>query len=337
MFTECLILSPHVFTDIDGAPIYQEWCKTCSKLSGCLLERSNVSDEEFIQQILMVFEVLRKYITKKFLIKSLMLSLQEHNLDEDLVKMGLGLGMYMEKLKPFSNSNMTLLDAWFYSIVFSIFEGEYPNIKTLSNPNKTPRQALKNCAFNKTDENCLLVENISKEIGMKNNEMWQNLYPDLFDDLIPLCSYATNDEKLYKCTAFKKSKTKLQQGHCFTFNESNFTPELGHTQGLNFVVNFDYPGTNFELGQPSTIILHEPGMVPDITNIKGKNFEVFPGNHVRLRISTTILDSTEHFDDMSFISRHCHTNVEYGEVNCLVEKMVQRGINLNNHFNLVTL
>ena len=151
----------------------------------------------------------------------------------------------------------------------------------------------------------------------------------------------TNDDGhgwgLRKCTEFKKSMTRISERPCFTFNESTFTPELGHTQGLNFLVNFDYPGTNFDLNQPSTIILHEPGMDPDITNIKGKNFEVFPGNRVRLRISTTILDSTEHFNTMSIRSRQCHTHVGYGEVNCLVEKMVQRGINLNNHFNLVTL
>ena len=97
-------------------------------------------------------------------------------------------------------------------------------------------------------------------------------------------------------------------------------PELGTTQGLNFLVNYDYPGTPFEKSQPAAIILHEQGTSPDIKNIKGENFFVNPGSLMNLRISTTILESTEDFDAMPFEDRLCSKNC--GEIDCINEKLI---------------
>ena len=151
-----------------------------------------------------------------------------------------------------------------------------------------------------------------------------------YNDFIPLCSFAENHSMLKNCTVFKKTTTKIQQHPCFTFNDSSFTPQLGLTRGLNFLVNYDYPGTNNELSKPITIILHEPGLDPDVRNINGKNFKVNPGSIVNLRVSTTILDTTQDFDSMNFEKRNCTSDRRHGEINCINEKIAESAISKCN-------
>ena len=64
---------------------------------------------------------------------------------------------------------------------------------------------------------------------------------------------------------------------CFTFNESSFDHRVGLTQGVNLLVNYDYPGIKSHIDEPVTITLHEPNQKPDIMNIMGKNFRVASG------------------------------------------------------------
>ena len=83
----------------------------------------------------------------------------------------------------------------------------------------------------------------------------------------------------------------MENGKCFTFNESSFDHTLGQTQGLNFVFNYDFPGTSSDLSKPITIMLHKPNQKPDIKNIMGMNFRAAPGHMIDLKISATVIDS----------------------------------------------
>ena len=156
---------------------------------------------------------------------------------------------------------------------------------------------------------------------MNNRYIWGDIYERLFDDFLPLCTFGTSNLELKKCTAFKKSKMWISQRQCFTFNETSFTPKLGLNQGLNFVINYNYPATKLEFNQPSEIIVHDPTEEPDFENIQGRNFYVQPGLDLVLTIPTTILDSTTNFNNMGIESRHCNKHHMYKEINCNMDKV----------------
>ena len=299
-------------------PLYKDWCKDCSNLSNCL----SVSDEDFILQIVHIFHSWRRYLNKNTLIESLMRCMLDlTNLDvpfncKSLETFGKDMGMYIKSIKPYTNSNLTLLDTWYYASGAETFKGARTSFEDYLD--NMPTNVLKDCSANKTEESCLLVEKIGKEIW--KNATWIDLYEDLFDEFIPFCSYATKSKTISECTVFKKFVHKIQQKQCFTFSNSSMIPELGSTQGLNFLVNYDYPGTPSEMSQPATIILHEQGTTPDIRNIKGENFFVNPGSLVNLKISTTIVESTDDFNAMPFEDRLCKK--DYGEIDCINEKLI---------------
>ena len=183
-----------------------------------------------------------------------------------------------------------------------------------------PFMALKSCSLVKDKESCLLVERFNQELKNGNINLWKEIQDGLSNEFIPLCSYGATNSELSHCTAFKR----IDQTHCFTFNESSFTHMLGKTEGLNFLVNYDYAGTQLEMTKPFTIILHEPNQPPDLNNIKGKNFYVRPGRMVDLKITTVIVDSTADFEAMSFESRLCNKDAEYEEVTCFMKHIRKR-------------
>ena len=180
-------------------------------------------------------------------------------------------------------------------------------------------EAIDNCAQDKDEKNCLLMEKFNEELGTNNNHYWQMFQEKVYNGFIPFCSYATKNLNLKKCNVFKRMKEHPQ---CYTFNETSLKPRLGRTQGLNFLVNFDYPGTVTELKEPITITLHEPNQPPDIKNIKGKNFYARPGRILDLKISTTLIETTSGFDGMNIKNRNCNGNIEYGEVKCLMKQIL---------------
>ena len=308
-----------------NSSIYTNWCHDCKNLTDCILSDSAMySSDLFVQQIVLIFQTWRKYITKEQIISSLIscqlskdsFSSKCQTMDFEELFAG-----YITEVKPFSNSSLNLLDVWSYVYGEDMVEDEKTPFYVYLD--KTPIEAMKNCTIDKTKESCQLVEKFSKTIW-NHEELWSHLYQNIFDDFIPLCNYATDDMKLFTCTTFKKTMTHLQQSPCYTFNESSFTPKLGLTQGLSFLVNYDYPGTFAEMEKPITVILHQNKMDPDIKNIKGKNFYIDPGSLVNLRMSTTIVDTTEDFDKLKFETRLCDNSVE--EIGCINEKIVRKAI-----------
>ena len=322
--TDCSILNkPSWMNCLDlneqDLPVYKNWCKDCANLSSCL----SVSDEDFMFQVVQMFYSWRRYINKKSLIGSLMHCLLDPDLSNSCKKLAYfakDMEMYIRSIKPYPNSDLTLLDTWYYvsgaetsKDTRAIFEDYSDNM---------PTNVLKDCSTNKTEESCLVVEKLGKEIW--RNTTWFDLYQNLFNGFIPFCSYATKAMKINACSAFRKSMLKIHQESCFTFSNSLMIPELGPTQGLNFLINYDYPGMPFEMSQPAVIILHEQGTIPDIKNIKGENFFVNPGSLMNLRISTTIVESTDDFDAMPFEDRLCSKNC--GEMDCISEKLINVAI-----------
>ena len=173
---------------------------------------------------------------------------------------------------------------------------------------------------------------MSKKIEKADQHVWEIFQDNLFNDLVPLCNYGSKSLKLKKCTAFKKADALFKKGQCLTFNEKSLTPKLGKSRGLNFLANYAYPGTSLELKEPIILTLHEAGKMPDIMNMKGKNFEILPGRIVDLKISTTVIDTTDDFNAIDFESRLCNNDMISpgssrlisGEVNCLTKHILEK-------------
>ena len=85
---------------------HQEWCQNCINLSDCL----GIYNNKFLYLIVKIFYTWKIFFTKKNLLDSSMSKFLEAN-SWDSNKMG----NYFEKIKPFPNSNLTLLDAWVYA------------------------------------------------------------------------------------------------------------------------------------------------------------------------------------------------------------------------------
>ena len=122
--------------------------------------------------------------------------------------------------------------------------------------------------------------------------------------------------------------TRINQRPCFTFNEPTSVPRLGPTQGVNFLINFDYLATDTELKQPISITVHEPEAHPDIENFERKNFLVFPGTQQLLRLGSTVLDSTRTFDEISLDRRLCIADKFYKEIQCIMDNAMETATTL---------
>ena len=224
---------------------------------------------------------------------------------------------YIGTFNQFLETNLTLLDSWAYTNLDSV-----QDIDGLFGDDSIPIRALRNCIYNQSEESCLFVEIFSKKIGNENKKFWETIYQNIYDDLIPFCSYASENHVLHICNDFKK----MDGGKCFTFNESSFDHTLGQTQGLNFVLNYDSPGTSTDLGKPITIMLQEPNQKPDIKNIMGMNYHAAPGHVIGLKIAATVIDTTEAFDAMNFNSRLCNEDIKNRKINCISEKITNRSV-----------
>ena len=297
----------------DMDPMYQEWCKKCPDLADCLYQRSGYADLQMVYDNVKIFYAWRKYFTRKNFIHALLTLLLDESYQHAMswterLKLKVWAKRYIMGIKPFPKSNLTLLDAYSYAYG-DLFESGEAEFKYTSES----IEALKSCSLDKDEESCLLVKKFTQELGKENNKFWKKIQEALSNGFIPLCSYGSTNLEVNHCTAFKR----IYQGNCLTFNESSFAHMLGRTEGLNFLVNYDFPGTDVDMSKLFTIILHEPNQDPDIKNIKGKNFFVRPGKMVDLKIQTTVVDSTADFDAMSFESRLCNKDTGYGRVKCL--------------------
>ena len=291
--------------------IYQEWCKKCPHLSNCLNSVTSYGDVYMVYDIVKIFYAWRKFFTRKNFIHALLTIVLDDSYTTsftEAIRLKLWTRHYIQGITRFPNSNLTLLDAWSYAY------GDISYNREVQFKSKSI-EALKSCSLAKDEVSCLLVEKYNQELGKENINLWKDNKEGLSNDFIPLCSYGATNLELNHCTTFKRN----DQSHCFTFNESSFDHMLGQTEGLNFLVNYDFPGTITDMIKPFAIILHEPTKDPDIMNIKGKNFFVRPGKMVDLKITTTVVDTTTDFDAMSFESRLCNKGTGYGEVNCLME------------------
>ena len=295
---------------------HKDWCEHCKDLKECLY---SYTDGYLMQLTTNIFYAWRKYITKKNLIHALLSTFVGRNekTTKDFIN---GFGEYFKQIPPLDKSNLTLLDAW--AFVTGSFES---NKDTFENQiDHIIIEALEDCAKNTNKENCALAEELSKIFGSKQQRTWENFQGNLYEDFIPLCSFASQTLNLKACNAFQKSQAKFKHNQCLTFNETSFVPKLGEFQGLNILVNYRYPGTLLELKKPITITVHEVGEIPDIMNVKGKNFYVNPGHKVMLKISTTVVDTTEDFDGMNFESRLCNDFGGYSQLECITDAIFSK-------------
>ena len=292
----------------DTSSMHQSWCKDCKNLSECVYPNLTWDNDFFLRLIVNTFYTWRKYHNKRNILD---ISISQY-LKNDKEQFNKEVPKYMKTFNLFPEQNLTLLDAWAYANLEII-----QDVDVLVGIDTKPIIALRSCINNQSNESCHLVDRFSKDIGIDNKKIWKTFYEKIHDGLIPLCSYASEDYVLHTCKNFKK----MINGNCFTFNESSFDHTLGLNQGLNFVVNYNNPGTITDLSKPIRIMLHEPSQIPDIKNIMGMNFRAAPGHIIDLKISATIINSTEAFDAMNFNSRLCNEDIENGEINCISDKI----------------
>ena len=112
-------------------------------------------------------------------------------------------GCSLRKIKPVHKSNLTALDSWIYGYG-DISTGKMGPMEAFLD--LTPIKALENCFKNQNEDSCVLVESTSKELGNDHQKIWKKFQPNLFQRLIPLCSYGAKNDILEKCKAFKKVK-----------------------------------------------------------------------------------------------------------------------------------
>ena len=77
---------------------------------------------------------------------------------------------YFDKIKPFQDSNLTLLDAWTYANGNLYGKDLGPLVNYFD---KTPIEALMNCMQYQSKENCRLMEKFTKELGTDNIAHWK--------------------------------------------------------------------------------------------------------------------------------------------------------------------
>ena len=106
-----------------------------------------------------------------------------------------------------------MLDAWAYANLKVL-----KDIEVLDAMDTVPITSLGNCTNNQDKKSCSLAQKFSKEIGNDDKNLWETIYKNVYDGIVPLCSYASENNILQKCNNFKK----LNNGKCFTFNESSF-------------------------------------------------------------------------------------------------------------------
>lgn len=261
-WTECL-------NQINGSSKYKDWCNSCATLSNCLIK---ISDIKFNKLLIKTFIGWKDLLTKNLIIKSLVVtyfinpSTDYFAIKKSLTEFSPFFASYIKRVTPFPNANLTLLDAWSYSFGTNIYQDNTPAFHEYLD--KIPIAALSNCTINGMEESCLIAKEFSKQ-NSKYQGIWINIYDKIFSDFIPLCSFGTNDFKLFKCANFFRSITKTHHKPCFTFKMPSSVPTLGLTKGLNFLVNFDYTASETEVNDPVSIVIHEPTESPDIEDIRG--------------------------------------------------------------------
>ena len=139
--------------------MYQDWCKECPNLSGCLNSRSGFGDVYFVYNTVKIFYALRKFFTRKNFIHALLTLLLDDSYQMRLTeKLGLRAKVrgYVNGIIPFQNSNLTLLDAWSYAYG-DLFESQ----------TSESIEALNSCSLVKDETSCLLVDKSIKNWEMK--------------------------------------------------------------------------------------------------------------------------------------------------------------------------
>ena len=233
-----------------------------------------------------------------------------------------------------SNSNMSLsvLDFWYYAI------GDLNGIEKLTKfeklTNQDAIQALLDCIFLENKSACQKSKELNGEFT-KNGKLI-TILPELLNQptahfldnhsrheaFIPFCSYVSDGLELEECKLFQPMPIKMLREQCYTFQGNEKIPTLEPSGGLNSMINFDYPGSNYDRGKPARIFLHEPGTLPDTAHIRNTYSLVDSGTVTTIKIKPTVIDETDDFNAMPIEKRNCQfTENGYTEVNCIIDKI----------------
>ena len=194
----------------------------------------------------------------------------------------------------------------------------------------------------------ILVQKVTK---MQNNYSQFQAEPKLLKDLlqlfakpdkhgnnqkdwamIPLCSF--RKRRMETCNLFKDSVYNFAKKRCFTFNgnHSNYFKGgmIEHDLGLNMFVSFRIPKVmRPKKAKNVQLILHEPGVVPDLHYRTNTYTKIEPGHHYLIGAQASIMEITDAFKDLSLKKRSCNLNPEggmYHQTNCYFDRFVQEGV-----------
>ena len=148
--------------------------------------------------------------------------------------------------------------------------------------------------------------------------------------LVPICSFGTKVMK--ECSLFQPSNFDVAGSKkCFTFNENFLNPlkgdRVGPDLGLNFLLSYRMP-LEFRQTNGIDLILHEPGVAPDIHGRTNTFMKIEKGLQYSIGTEATLIEVTESFKQMDLSKRECiiNGNDKYHEVNCYFEQMIDFSI-----------
>ena len=170
-------------------------------------------------------------------------------------------------------------------------------------------------SFAKTNQNELVESLRSPKIHGNPNEEYV---------LIPFCSFGSR--KLKKCDLFKQQRQFYKEDQiCHTFNpEGNYTAQSLHQLGgLNFAVNFRFPGIDL----PVHLIVHSFNEIPNMDDFPATSHKILSYKSVTIGVEASITNVTSNFAGMSESKRNCFLNngknAFYSKVKCRIQKSIE--------------
>ena len=76
-------------------------------------------------------------------------------------------------------------------------------------------------------------------------------------------------------------------------------------EGLSLLINYGMPMENTENTPEIELLVHEPGMAPDVNSFHTSVLKLKKSYYEHIAISATQIQTTVDFDNMSYKSRNC--------------------------------
>ena len=186
------------------------------------------------------------------------------------------------------------------------------------------------CFSSRQEESCEEI----KDMGM---DALKTLEPSMLSVILTsysqqqspvrLCSFSNKIELLSECSHFELADTlSMHMYKCFTFNgKGEFKDQAIHKLGPQRGLTLLLEASDLANVEPVNfgIVIHEPGVTPDIANIHENHIEASSGRATTISLKPTVYTTSDGFNSMSFDKRNCWIDNDednhYHEANCIYD------------------